>query len=370
MRYFHASLVILIFCLLPFISFSQQVSIVSSNVSAYNVSPHGLCQVTIMNPGSPTQAYMEIELMDAAHDPLITIITNPFMLHNGMNVASNMSLTFSSVVYGTAGMISFIRNSNILPTGLYDYCVNVITTRSAEGEKDCQELESDITSSLYLINPDDKDTVNSPYPILVWNHNDLPTMQTGINESFRMTVCPMTEGQSPDEAITVNTPIYFKNNLTELQVQYPSDAPGLEAGKHYAWQVERISNDVVLNKSECWEFIEPVTKTVKDNKYVVMKNKPDGSFYEAANNRIFFRFDESYATSKVVECNIYDYGMKKVKANAKNSKQNDAQGIALQQQGYNQYEVDLKGFDIKSGFYYLEILNGKGQKFMLKFHVN
>jgi hypothetical protein len=322
-----------------------------------------------MNPGATVQAVMQAQLMDASNEPLVTITTNPFTLHTGFNIASKMNFTFSSVVYGTTGIVNFIRNSGVLPTGMYNYCVKITTPGNTEGDVDCQELESDITSYLYLINPEDKDTVNSPYPVLVWNHND-PFDQLGPGEYYRMMVCPMTEGQSADEAITVNTPVYLKNNLTELQVQYPFDAPALEPGKHYAWQVQRISNDVIINKSECWEFVEPVNLQLQDVKYVVMKSTVDGSFYEAANDRIFFRFDESYATSKAVECNIYDNAMKKVKTKAKDSKQSDAKGIALQQQGYNQYEVDLKGFAIKSGFYYLEILNGRGQKFMLKFHVN
>jgi len=368
-RYIGTTFIALFIFLSPCISFSQQISIISAGVSPYNVSTRGLCQVAIMNPGVSVQAIMQVNLLDAANEPLVTIATNPFVLHNGLNTTSSMNFTFSSVVYGSTSIVNFIKNSNVLPTGIYNYCVKIITPNNAEGDIECQELESDITSYLYLINPEDKDTVNSLYPILVWNHNDpLNTLSPG--ESYRILVCPMTEGQSPDEAITINTPIYFKNNLTELQVQYPFDAINLEAGKHYAWQVQKISNDIVISKSECWEFVEPLNLQIKDVKYAVMKDKPDGSFYETSNNRIFFRFDEQYAIGKVVECNIYDYAMKKVKMETKNSKQSDAQGIALEQQGYNQYEVDLKGFSINTGFYYLEILNGKGQKFMLKFHVN
>ncbi|HXP52337.1 MAG TPA: hypothetical protein VN922_20450 [Bacteroidia bacterium] len=356
-----------------FVARGQQVTIVSADVNAYNVTPRGLCQVVLMNPATNVQVLLQAQLLDAANEPLVTVKTNPFMLHNGMNASANMNFSISSVEYGATSVVQYIRNSSILPTGKYSYCVKVIIVagNAEEGDNYCEELESDINSYLYLVSPEDKDTINTPNPVLVWNHSD-PFNTLGPGEYYRMLLVPVNEGQTADEAITVNTPIYFKNNLEENQVQYPFDAPTLEPGKHYGWQVQLISNDVIANKTEAWEFIEYIHIPLKDNKYAVMKTSLDGGFYVAANNRIFFRFDETYATSNAVECVIFDSQMKPVKSraldDAANSENADGK-IALKQQGYNQYEVDLNNMNVKSGFYYLQVKNAKGQVFILKLQV-
>jgi hypothetical protein len=333
---------------------AQQLNVVGAEVSSYNVSPRGLCQVTIMCTLPSVQVIMQTQLLDAANEPLVTVKTNPFTLHNGMNIAAAMNFSISSVEYGTTAVVSYIRNSNVLPTGKYNYCVKLIAMGNVEaGDEYCQELESDLNTYLYLISPEDKDTINTLYPVLIWNHSD-PFNTLGPGEYYRMMVAPLNQGQSPDEAIAVNTPVFLKNNLEENQVQYPFDAPTLVPGNHYAWQVELIEAKNVV----------PV-----DVKYAIVKMKVDGSFYPVVNNRIFFKFDESYATSDVAECVIYDTRMEPVKSKVQDASKN-TDAIALKRQGYNQYEVDLSEMNVSSGFYYLHVKNGKGQSFMLKFLIN
>lgn len=349
--------------------YAQQVSVVSADVNPYNVSPKGLCQVAIMNPFPAVQITMQAQLLDAANEPLVTVTTNTFTLHSGLNVAATMSFTIASVEYGTTAIVSYIRNSNVLPTGKYNYCVKITAIGKTEaGDEYCQELESDINSFLYLVSPEDKDTIFTENPVLIWNHSD-PFNTLGPGEYYRMTVMPLNQGQSADEAVTVNSPIYLKNNLQENQVQYPFDAPALIPGNHYAWQVELMSNDVIANKTEAWEFIEAIHVAPPDMKYALVKTSLDGSFYTAVNNKIFFRFDESYATSEVVDCEIFDTKMQTVKSKTEDATKKNA-AVALKREGYNQYEVDLNNMNVSSGFYYLQIKNGKGQAFKLKFLIN
>lgn len=322
-----------------------------------------------MNPSTNVEVELEAQLMDAASEPLLTVRTNPFMLRNGLNVAANMNFSIGSVEYGTTSLVTYIRNSNILPTGKYSYCVKVIIVagNAEEGDQYCQELESDVDSYLYLVSPGDRDTINTQYPVLVWNHSD-PFNTLGPGEYYRMLVVPLNDGQTADEAVAVNTPLYVKNNLEENQVQYPFDATTLEPGKHYGWQVQLISNDVVINKTEAWEFIEAIDIVPKDVKYATVRPTLDGAFYPAVNNRIFFRFDETYATDGGnVKCTVLDTYMRPIKANTLNAADGS---IALKKNGFNQYEVDLNSLNVKSGYYYLQIDNGKGQLFMLKFRIN
>ncbi|HWY99101.1 MAG TPA: hypothetical protein VNY36_08455, partial [Bacteroidia bacterium] len=324
-----------LFLLLSFALRAQQVTIVSADVNSYNVTPRGLCQAVLMNPSTNVQVILQAQLLDAANEPLVTVKTNTFMLHNGLNAAANMNFSIASVEYGTTGVVQYIRNSGILPTGKYSYCIKVIIAggNAEEGDNYCQELESDVNSYLYLVSPEDKDTISTPNPVLVWNHSD-PFNTLTPGEYYRMIVVPVNEGQTAEEAVTVNTPIYLKNSLQENQVQYPADAPVLEPGKQYGWQVQLISNDVITNKTEAWEFTEYIHIPVKDNKYATVKTTLDGGFYVAANNRIFFRFDEAYASNNDdAKCKILDSHMEPVK-----SKTLDASGnVALKKNGFNLY---------------------------------
>ena len=323
-----------------------------------------------MNPSSNVTVYLQAQLMDAANEPLITVKTNPFLLHNGLNVSANMNFSIGSVDYANTSVTNYIRSASILPTGKYNYCVKVIIVggNAEEGDEYCDEIASDLNSYLYLVTPEDKDTVSTLYPLLVWNHSD-PFSLLGPGEYYRMVVVALSPDQTAEEGITVNTPIYMKSNLEENQVQYPIDAPALEPGKHYGWEVQLVSNDVVTNKTEAWEFIEAITTKPKDLKYAVVKTSVDGGFYIAVNNRIFFKFDESYATSAVVECIIYDEKMEPVKSRTQDASKDD-NSVALKRQGYNQYEIDLDNMNVKSGFYLLQLKNGKGETFKLKFLVN
>ena len=70
-----------------------------------------------------------------------------------------------------------------------------------------------------------------------------------------MVVSEIKKDQSTEEAISVNSPVMVKNYLKEHQVQYPYDAKELKEGKSYAWQVQKIGDGIVLNKSESWKFL-------------------------------------------------------------------------------------------------------------------
>jgi hypothetical protein len=225
---------------------------------------------------------------------------------------------------------------------------------------------SDLSSYFYLLSPQDKDTVDSPNPMLVWG-NTRPLSNLSPGEYFRIVVVALSKGQGSEAAVVVNTPQYFKNYLKETQVQYPYDAPALESGKHYGWQVQLLNNGVIVNKTEAWEFIVNAHTEPLDNKYARLRTTLDASAYLAVNNRIFFRFDETYAaTDTKVRCTVLDTRMKPLDAKTMDGSTGE---VAFKKNGFNQYEVDLKGANIKSGYYYLQVSNGKGQNFMLKFQV-
>ncbi|HXB11478.1 MAG TPA: hypothetical protein VNZ45_05795, partial [Bacteroidia bacterium] len=181
--------------LFTFYAGAQQINVVSAEVNSFNISPRGLCQVTIMSTVPSVQVVMQAQLLDAANEPLVTVRTNPFTLHNGINVSAKLNFSISSVVYGTASLVGYIRNSNVLPTGHYNYCVQIIPQGNViePGDQYCQEIESDLSTFLFLVNPEDKDTIYTLNPLLIWNHSD-PFNTLGPGEYYRMVVAPLSQG--------------------------------------------------------------------------------------------------------------------------------------------------------------------------------
>jgi hypothetical protein len=159
----------------------------------------------------------------------------------------------------------------------------------------------------------------------------------------------------------------IKNYLTTHNLQYPYDAKALIYGGRYAWQVQKIANGIVTNKTEAWEFVIRNSPLQVENKYTPLKKVLDAGYYTASNNKIFFKFNEEYASDKI-SIKIYDSKRELVKPKAKNEdvKKSD---FNYKQNGYNRYEINLDELNVEKGFYILETKNGRGEVFLLKFYV-
>jgi hypothetical protein len=362
-------LVTLLACLfLPFTSISQ-VSIVNASINSYNITPRSLCEVSIMNTQQDVQVVLDAKVLNSAGEILLGVKSSPFYLHNGMNSTATMNIPISSMEYGGSNQANYIRTSHTLPSGKFNYCCTVSVLGGFEESDDyCVELESDLSSFLLLVNPADRDTVDTPYPNLIWNHSE-PFSILASGEYYRMVVVELLPGQSPEAGINVNLPQFTKNFLTDHSVPYPFDAKGLVVNKRYGWQVQLVSNGIITNKSEAWEFCLRPPKEVKVNKYAALKKTLDGGFYTAESNKLFFKFDEQYASFNPVSCFILDSKRQLVKAKVLKDDGEKNATINLKSNGYNRFEINLDELDVSTGYYVLQIKNEKNETFLLKFYV-
>jgi hypothetical protein len=212
--------------------------------------------------------------------------------------------------------------------------------------------------------------VDTPTPNLIWNHSE-PFNILASGEYYRVVVVELSSDQTPEAGILVNIPIFTQNYLKDHDVPYPFNAKALHPGVRYGWQVQLVTNGVITNKSEAWEFCLRPPKVIRENRYATVKKTLDGGFYTAESNKLFFKFDEQYAAFKPVACYIYDAGRQLVKAKVNaESNTNEATGINLKGNGYNRFEIDLDDLDVSTGYYTLQIKNEKGELFILKFYVN
>ena len=229
----------------------------------------------------------------------------------------------------------------------------------------CTDLESDNSSFLFLVFPPDKEFIETKYPVLTWTHSEI--FSKSATDFYRIVVVELSKGQSSEAAINTNIPVYMKNFLTAHQVQYPVDAKELISGKSYAWQVQKISNGAITNKTEAWEFKVKALDPIKENKYATVKKVLDGTLYKAEANKIFFRFDEGYTGTKLTY-RILNEKQEPITAQQSEEKTGEIK-VAEVKSGYNTFTIDLNEYKIPTGVYTLEVINDKREVYKLKFGV-
>jgi antitoxin component of MazEF toxin-antitoxin module len=344
-----------------------QVSIVNAHLNTLNVTPASVCEVSIMNNQGSVQVIIEAQVLNSANEPLLDVQSLPFYLSQGMNVLSSGNIPINTTQYGVSAQASYIQTAHSLPSGTFKYCCTVQVLSTEGGDEYCEDVESELSSNMYLVFPNDKDTIETKNPVLIWTHSE-PFNIVATGEYFRMIVVELTNDQNAEDGITINNPIYMKNSLTTHALLYPSDAEELENGKRYGWQVQRVTNGIITDKTEAWEYTMKPATAISENKYAVLKKTLDAGFYTAENGKLFFRFNEEYISGKV-SCTIYNSAREKILPVAINEDKSITT-IAFKKSGYNCYEINLNDLNnVNSGFYTLEVKNEKGEVFLLKFYV-
>jgi len=349
-----------------------QVTVSSANLQPFNVTPATICQAVLLNGPGETNVSLDAKIFNSAGEVLLAVRTQPIHLHAGVNALQLSQIVAASVVYGTSQQSVYVQAQKQLPSGMFRHCITVIANTGEPDDEFCQEIESSVNTFLNLVSPFDKDTIDSPTPILTWTHSEPFNLLTP-GETFRIVLVVKNKDQDAEAAVTANIPLYTLSNVMRHDMQYPFDAPALKEGETYAWQVQKMAagGQGVIAKSEAWAFTLRTEKIVPDQKYVVLKKKPDAGYYLAANGKIFFRFDETYAGTNL-RCRILNEQQQEIKPEPENEqkKEEGADAMNIKSNGYNRYEIDLAPLKLKSGYYFLEVVNEKNDKYILKFYVD
>lgn len=360
MKYFFS-----LFLFIAFSSINAQVSVVNANINEYNISKSSLSQITVSNIGSSCVVKVKTTLRNSSNELLLTMTSLPVTLKQGVNIFTSSNLNYSQVVYSGSPQGNYLKNLHRLPSGAFNYCVTLIPISGLEeGDEYCQSVDASQDDQMYLVSPADEEVIFTPTPILLWMHTE-PFNILSPGEFFRLTLVELNDNQTPADGVISNVPIFISNYVGKHQVPYPADAKTLEQGKRYGWIVQKISQGNVIASTEAWEFTLSKEVKPKDHMYVDLKKKLDGSIYKVQNDRIFFKYNERYE-SKTLDCKIYSDSREEIKTETINE-QSDSEGA--KSVGYNSFELDLSPYKLKTGYYTLEVLNFKKEKFLLKFYV-
>lgn len=350
------------------INLHAQLQIVSTNFNGIGYNTPLFYGSTVNNSGDASNAIMEIRLTNAAGIELIYCQTNPFYLAHGTTVFNGNEFSINQVSVSSLSAAQYIASSGMLPSGLFTYCMRIYTNNSEGDDENCKDIENNSIMDLLLIYPYNEDSIYDFRPTLVWNH----TESFGIlsqGEYFKLVLTEIQNGQSPEAAISTNTPLFFINNLLTHQVAFPTDANSLEAGKSYAWQVSKFSGNNILQSSDVWKFSIPLNNS-SIMKYVILERENTGPVYLLKFNKLYFRFDERYNPGSTFKYKIKDFSGIAISSGSSYIDTTGYPGYtsgAVKYKGYNQFELDFSQTTLEDGIYSLEIFDELNRKYYLKF---
>lgn len=146
-------------------------------------------------------------------------------------------------------------------------------------------------TNLFLIGLPDKDTIDHQHPVFNWFYTSSQQGRDIVRYNFILT--ELKKNQSAQSGVTVNQPLLRINGVQGFQLMYPYDAPKLEFNKRYGWQLEKTVNNVIVEKSEAWEFI--LYRTVEiPMKYAVLNTDYNSTIYEVNGKGFFFKLQSRY----------------------------------------------------------------------------
>ncbi|MBI1838660.1 MAG: hypothetical protein HYR91_15455 [Flavobacteriia bacterium] len=221
-------------------------------------------------------------------------------------------------------------------------------------------------NNIMLLSPSNNDTIHTPAPLLTWSYmGAIP--ESNDRAYYRLILVELQNNQSAEAGIIVNQPLVKMDNLQGTQLFYPFDAPELKPNIWYGWQIQKIVNNVIADKSEAFRFILEEPKEPLYLKYVTLKKQHDGVIYEAINGKVFFKMDQGYQVT-TLKATIYNDAMEVVQKRVKEDTEEPNEFTVLNT-GTNFFELDL-GTGIAPGIYVLEVFDAKKQKYLLKFKVS
>jgi len=225
--------------------------------------------------GHASDCKLEIRMVQSeTHAPIIILASNNLKLENGNNlfISSNFSET-----YFQNELSSAFRSGQLFQSGRFEICITLTILHSIEKQiKECTSLNFGENFFIHLLIPEYGEKIETLNPLLQWysSTND-PSIK------YRLILAPLGPLRHPEDAITRNIK-FLDLNIPDMQFLYPLNAPELEYGKYYAWQVMALKGNEVIGLSEAWTFT-PVQNDIhkddpKDCYRIITKYQNNGNY--------------------------------------------------------------------------------------------
>lgn len=349
--------------LVPWVAAQGQLSIQQVTLQGESMAPATFFQAVIHNAAGTQSVRIEGRLTSSAGEQVLAFTAEPIELSTGVAVVSPAALVMRSFSYGPGTAARYARLTNRLPEGDFNFCLRAIAVEGEGDDEACEPYRMEELLFLDLVAPWNGDTIDELRPTLSWLLTGTPA---AVNDGrARIIVSPQPQGMSAAQAVAAQTPLFIHPETAQRAVAHPPGQPDLLRGQCYAWQAERVVDGRVVDRSDPWSFcvrqrVEPMA-----DKYIRLDRLQPGVVYRAVDRRLFFRYDEPYA-STALRCAVIGHDGKRLEPELSN----DGIGTLRSSSagpGANLFELDLSPYGLKPGIHTLEVRDGKGRRYELQF---
>ncbi len=347
--------IILMMASIVFCRFSYgQLTINSIHLNTSLISPSTLFHLILTNSGSNTRFSLQGDLVDHKGELVLSFQTIPLDMATGTRTFNAAELAMRTYRYAGSDAGRSAQLFQRLPNGTYTFCLQLRSDSEGE-DRLCEEQIVDEFLMLDLVHPWDRDTIDETRPTLTWSlsTSGAPTANA------RLVLSSMPAERTPTQAMAGERPRVMVPDVRPGTIPYPPTVPDLQRGKCYAWQVEVLDGTRVKERSEPWGFcVRPMT-TTRVNKYVRLEGLQTGAVYEVFDDRVYFRYDEPYASSSI-SCIILGADRTIIIPDAQNESGKNT-SMNARNVGANLFELDLQPYHLKSGTYELIVSDEMGK---------
>jgi hypothetical protein len=234
--------------------------------------------VVVNNSSTIPEAVVSLDIQDAVTgQTVLSAVSRSFILGKGVkviNIKDVQPLQYNYLAAELTGMY--------IPLGTYVACFRVIKNDIKGPEPvgdECLRVTINPLSPPLLNTPADRTILETNYPQFTWLPPAPVDMFNSLN--YDLLIAEVLSGQSPAEAILVNTPVYTNYNLRTVYQNYPSTYSRLKEGQQYAWQVTARNGLNYAAQTEVWSFTIKPTDTVEavsiSNSYIELRDSKEVS---------------------------------------------------------------------------------------------
>lgn len=321
-----------------------------------------------------TQFYIALRIFNANSVPQLKTNSATLSLNNALTLVNigniNDVKPFTMNYYNATVLQQVIASGGLFPAGEWNVDFTLYG-RPSDGE--FTELANynyvlivDAIWPPMLLSPADGDTVQTPNPILTWT----PAFSTYTQGSvtYILKVAPIFYGQTAQQAITANFPVYTESNIPMPLQMYPYTAQALDSNERYAWQVEGRADGLSLGSSEVWEFCFCFADLVQvqdtQRYYFTAFTQSENDLYRVHDGNIYAQFYMDYQSS----------GDNKIHMRALKPDGTPLHGDELEfdaEFGYNRYIISQCDLHLPAQstepYYVLQLRNSRGEIRIIRF---
>lgn len=276
----------------------SQVMIVSNTVGLREqFMVDNLYQISVVNTSTKAiSGRIRGVILDGSQREVAEVYSGPLNIEAGASVTGKQIPWQGVPRFGRLLASQQLRETGQLTPGNYTVCYQVLNTQGTTLANNCLEQRVRPSGPPELLYPANGEQIETPNPALTWR-GPLP-MPLGADIDYRIKLVEMRPGQKPERAVVSNAPLLEQTLNTISNLNYPLDAPPLEEGKTYAWQVQAYTNQFELGKTSVWQFTYKVPKDLTAAKalgindtYRFARPELNGRFYKSNAGFIRFAYD-------------------------------------------------------------------------------